>query len=290
MLQRKAEDDDTIVNDDEEIYDNLEVGNYGSNKNIDKNDSSRRSSSATVSEIDSQYDSSNSYSKQPLTTSSSSSSINESTRLLSPSVSPQHEKQKTILNKAKQIFVSIDKYMSPPLYAALLALFVGLYPPLKHLMYDRDSFFYASVTKAIESCGKASVPIVLVSLGAQLKSIRDTQKASVSPSTTNRSKKPISVSIFIRMFLTPLCVLPIVFAFATWGQRWSELANDPMFLVSMIVVGCTPTAINLSQITQVSGIFEKEMLNMLFWSYGVICIPVCTFVVFLALLLVGSMN
>lgn len=176
--------------------------------------------------------------------------------------------------------------MSPPLYAALLALVVGLFPPLKHLMYDRDSFFYASITKAIESCGKASVPIVLICLGAQLKSIRDTQQNNTTP----RSNTPISISIFIRMFLTPLCVLPIVFAFTVFGSRWSELATDPMFIVSMIVVGCTPTAINLSQITQVSGAFEEEMLNVLFWSYGVICIPVCTFVVFLALIMVGHMN
>lgn len=176
--------------------------------------------------------------------------------------------------------------MSPPLHAALLALFVGLFPPLKHLMYDEDSFFYASITKAIESCGKASVPIVLVCLGAQLKSIRETQQTN----TTQRSKKAITLSIFIRMFLAPLCVIPIVFLFAKFGQNWSELASDPMFLVSMIVVGCTPTAINLSQITQVSGVFEEEMLNVLFWSYGVICIPVCTLVVFLALILVGYMN
>jgi predicted permease len=281
LLQRKAEDNDTIVNDGEDHESSI-MADYGSNKNID-NDDSRRSSSATISEIDSEYSSSNN-NKQVLP--------NETTRLLLSSSSlPQYqlqEKEKTILEHFKQIFVSIDKYMSPPLYAAFLALFVGLYPPLKHLMYDKDSFFHASITKAIESCGKASVPINLVSLGAQLKSIRDTQQTSTN--ATNKSKKPISVSIMVRMFLTPLCVLPIVFAFATFGQRWSELANDPMFIVSMIVVGCTPTAINLSQITQVSGIFEEEILNVLFWSYGVICIPVCTFVVFLALLMVGSMN
>lgn len=184
-----------------------------------------------------------------------------------------------------QCFKSIDKYMSPPLYAALLALFVGLCPPIKRLMYNPDSFFYASLTKAIESCGKASVPIVLVCLGAQLKSIRETQHES-SP----KYRQPVSLSIFIRMVLTPLCVLPLVYAFAKYGSKWSELANDPMFIVSMIVVGCTPTAINLAQITQVSGVFEEEMLNVLFWSYGVICIPVCTFVVFLALYMVNSMH
>lgn len=199
---------------------------------------------------------------------------------------PQQEEKSTGFSRFKNLFVKLNDYMSPPLYSALLALVVGLCPPLKHLMYDTDSFLYASITKAIESCGKASVPIVLVCLGAQLKCIRDTQQTNTTP----KSSKPISLSIFIRMFLTPLCILPIMFAFAAFGSRWSDLASDPMFIVSMVVVGCTPTAINLSQITQVSGVFEEEMLNVLFWSYGVICIPVCTFVVFLALIMVGHMN
>lgn len=173
--------------------------------------------------------------------------------------------------------------MSPPLYAALLALFVGLVPPIKHALYDPDSFLYASFTRGIEACGKASVPIVLVCLGAQLKSIRQTQQHQ----STTKYRRPVSVALFLRMMLMPICVIPLVYAFSRWGQAWSKLAGDPMFLVSMVVIGCTPTAINLAQITQVSGIFEEEMLNVLFWSYGVICIPVCTLVVFLALTMVN---
>lgn len=272
LLQQKIEDDDTIVIDyTPSTYENS-IGEYGSNAN---NEASRRSSSATVSEVDYNMDEDPFKCAVPAL-------IDETTGLLT-SARPE---EKSISSRFLNILVIIDKVMSPPLYAALLALVVGLSPPIKHVLYDRDSFFYASLTKAIESCGKASVPIVLVCLGAQLKSIRDTQQTNTTP----KSSKPISVSIFVRMFLTPLCVLPIVFAFAVFGSRWSALATDPMFIVSMIVVGCTPTAINLSQITQVSGVFEEEMLNVLFWSYGVICIPVCTFVVFLALIMVGHMN
>ncbi|GAA5803059.1 hypothetical protein HPULCUR_008534 [Helicostylum pulchrum] len=273
LLQKRTEDDeDTIVIDD--YSPSFSVSDYGSNRN--NNDTSRRSSSATVSEVD--------YNTNEDSFKRSVSDLQDTTALLTSI--PQDDKEKKKYGRFINILVTINTYMSPPLHAALLALFVGLFPPLKHLMYDEDSFFYASITKAIESCGKASVPIVLVCLGAQLKSIRETQQTN----TTQRSKKAITLSIFIRMFLAPLCVIPIVFLFAKFGQNWSELASDPMFLVSMIVVGCTPTAINLSQITQVSGVFEEEMLNVLFWSYGVICIPVCTLVVFLALILVGYMN
>jgi predicted permease len=262
LLQRSAEDDDTIVDNNSSDYGSV-------------NDNSRRSSSATVSDQRKDLEINR-------TDSSMHKKSDETTNLLDQK---QESKERTFTCRSIKFLKSIDKYMSPPLYAALLALFVGLCPPIKRLMYNPESFFYASLTKAIESCGKASVPIVLVCLGAQLKSIRETQHAS-SP----KHRQPVSLSIFIRMVLTPLCVLPLVYAFAKYGSKWSELANDPMFIVSMIVVGCTPTAINLAQITQVSGIFEEEMLNVLFWSYGVICIPVCTFVVFLALYMVSSMN
>lgn len=270
LLQKKAEDDDeedTIT----AVY-SSSSSDYGSMNN---NDTSRRSSAVTVSQANLEYEES-SLKKQKQ---KALSTMSESSQLLKED-KPENNKKSWVIS----FFVSVDKFMSPPLYAALLALFVGLIPPLKHLMYDPESFLYASITKAIESCGKASVPIVLVCLGAQLKSIRETQQSNTIP------HKPVALSIFIRMFLTPFCIIPIVFAFAYFGKQWSELASDPMFIVSMVVVGCTPTAINLSQITQVNAIFEEEMLNVLFWSYGVICIPVCTLVVSLALIMVGQLN
>ncbi|KAI8364248.1 dynein light chain 1, cytoplasmic [Blakeslea trispora] len=171
----------------------------------------------------------------------------------------------------------IHGFMSPPLYAAFLALAVGL-SPLKPLLYDKQSFLYPSFTKAIELCGKAAVPLILTCLGAQLVDIsQSTQPASP------QMKKPVALAIAIRMVLMPFLVVPVVVLFVMFGSSWSTMATDPVFITMMIVLGCTPTAINLVQITQVNNIFEEEMLRMLFWSYGVVCVPVCTFVVFVAL-------
>ncbi|KAF7731418.1 hypothetical protein EC973_000226 [Apophysomyces ossiformis] len=175
------------------------------------------------------------------------------------------------------------KFMSPPLYAAMLALTVGL-SPLKQALYDHNSFLYPSFTKAIEVCGKAAVPLILTCLGAQLTCIAETQHTA-SPST----KKPVAVAIGCRMFLAPLFVIPTVVLFVMYGSRWSTLATDPVFNVMMIVLGSSPTAINLVQITQVNNIFEDEMLRMLFWSYGVVCVPICTLTVFIALSIVDKL-
>ncbi|KAI8640371.1 dynein light chain 1, cytoplasmic [Parasitella parasitica] len=183
----------------------------------------------------------------------------------------------------KRVAKRVNGFMSPPLYAAFFALVVGL-SPLKPILYDKQSFLYPSLTKAIEGCGKAAVPLILTCLGAQLVSIQESQHP-VSP----QMKKPVATAIAIRMLLMPFLVVPIVVLFVLYGARFSTLASDPVFITMMIVLGCTPTAINLVQITQVNNIFEEEMLRMLFWSYGVVCVPICTLVVFLALNVVDRM-
>ncbi|CEP16063.1 hypothetical protein [Parasitella parasitica] len=183
----------------------------------------------------------------------------------------------------RRVAKRVNGFMSPPLYAAFFALVVGL-SPLKPLLYNKQSFLYPSLTKAVEGCGKAAVPLILTCLGAQLVSIQESQHPA-SP----QMKKPVATAIAIRMVLMPFLVVPIVVLFVLYGSRFSTLASDPVFITMMIVLGCTPTAINLVQITQVNNIFEEEMLRMLFWSYGVVCVPICTLVVFLALNVVDRM-
>lgn len=180
---------------------------------------------------------------------------------------------RTLIKRAALRFHS---FMTPPLYAATLALIVGL-SPLKQVLYNKQSFLYPSFTKAIETCGKAAVPIILSCLGAQLASISESQHA------TPAMRKPVTAAVVIRMVMTPFLVTPLVVLFVKYGAPYSILATDPVFIVMMIVLGCTPTAINLVQISQVNGIFEEEMLRMLFWSYGIVCVPVVTMTVFLAL-------
>ncbi|GAA5812850.1 hypothetical protein MFLAVUS_006309 [Mucor flavus] len=212
-------------------------------------------------------------------------SVDESSSLL-PQTNKQRNKQidPTVNDSIIMIIAKkVNGFMSPPLYAAFLALAVGL-TPLKPLFFDKQSFLYPSFTKAIEGCGKAAVPLILTCLGAQLYSISDSQHPA-SP----EMKKPVATAIAIRMCLMPFLVVPIVVLFVLYGGQFSTLASDPVFVTMMIVLGCTPTAINLVQITQVNNIFEEEMLRMLFWSYGVVCVPVCTFVVFLALNVVDRM-
>ncbi|RCH78331.1 hypothetical protein CU098_002341, partial [Rhizopus stolonifer] len=277
LLQKHEDDDDnsTVRGPDEE--EQVQPTSYQS---FDR----RFSSSASSSSSGDYLQTSNSMSSRQLSAVTISVDADENTNLL-----PQNKKQNKNTTEQQQqqkqqqsgllrsVAKRINGFMSPPLYAAFLALTVGL-SPLKPILYNKQSFLYPSFTKAIEGCGKAAVPLILTCLGAQLVGISQ----SAQPASS-QMKKPVATAIAVRMILMPFLVVPAVVLFVMFGSSWSSLASDPVFITMMIVLGCTPTAINLVQITQVNNIFEEEMLRMLFWSYGVVCIPVCTFVVFLAL-------
>lgn len=282
LLQKKEDDDVSTIGDaDEEIIPTISTyQSFEDNNNNATTSSSSINSEEYLTTGKSKHDGMPSRQLSSVTI-----SVDESSSLL-PQTNKHHNKQtEPTANDSILIIIAkkINGFMSPPLYAAFLALAVGL-SPLKTLFFDKQSFLYPSFTKAIEGCGKAAVPLILTCLGAQLVSISESQHA-----TSPAMKKPVATAIAIRMLLMPFLVVPIVVLFVLYGGQFSTLASDPVFVTMMIVLGCTPTAINLVQITQVNNIFEEEMLRMLFWSYGVVCVPVCTLVVFLALNVVDRM-
>ncbi|RUS16244.1 auxin efflux carrier [Endogone sp. FLAS-F59071] len=176
----------------------------------------------------------------------------------------------------------IHAQTTPPLYAAFVALVFGLIPPLKHLLFDPSSFLYPSLTASIAACGSAAVPLVLVCLGAQL----DDFSVSVWHQHTSA---PVAFAVVARMLLTPFYVIPLVITFAAVAQGVSAVASDPVLVLVLIMLGCGPTAINLVQICQVNGMFEEEIAHVLFWSYGVVAVPLISIVIMIALVVVQAM-
>ncbi|KAI9493857.1 auxin efflux carrier [Zychaea mexicana] len=276
LLRKEEADEEEIVESDSDTLDEeqrLVVPGYGATNNEQRQGMpDRQSSSLTLT-------------AQPDDTMKKPQE--ETSNLLSTFPTLPTDQNNTINQPRDHVLMRVVKrihrFMSPPLYAAFLGLLVGL-TPLKHLMFDQDSFLYPCFTKAIQVCGRAAVPLILTCLGAQLTMISQSQQPA-DPAI----KAPVFTAIFVRMILMPFVAIPIAIAFVVYGAQWSLLATDPVFITMMIVLGCTPTAINLVQITQVNGLFEEEMLRMLFWSYGVVCVPVCTFLVFVALSIVDKL-
>lgn len=82
---------------------------------------------------------------------------------------------------------------------------------------------------------------------------------------------PTVYILFSRLVLVPLLCLP---AILFWPKSWAPmLAEDPAFRLTLVLLVASPSAINLIQLSQVKGFYEKEMAAVLFWSYCVFGLP-----------------
>jgi predicted permease len=156
QLLRKRDDDDCIIADEEEITVPITSTYHSFDNNHNNASTSTSTSSAAASDSeDSDYLAPAKRDGMPSRQLSAVTItvVDESSSLLPQTHKLDNNKQlKTINNNPtpddnifKIILKRINGFMSPPLYAAFLALLVGL-TPLKPLMYDKQSFLYPSFT------------------------------------------------------------------------------------------------------------------------------------------------
>ncbi|KAK9765324.1 hypothetical protein K7432_006436 [Basidiobolus ranarum] len=154
--------------------------------------------------------------------------------------------------KIKSWFTSIAKVFNPPLCATFIGLFVGLIPFLKGLLFGPAPVL-RPVMRAIDTCGNASIPLILLCLGAQLYGL----------SGRAAFKKVIWTIVIQRMVLMPLVSIGVVLL----THKFFALGSDPVFVMVMMLLGSGPTAVNLMNICQAVGNCEDEMAQLLLYSY-----------------------
>ncbi|KAK3844417.1 MAG: membrane transport protein-domain-containing protein [Linnemannia gamsii] len=88
---------------------------------------------------------------------------------------------------------------------------------------------------------------------------------------TNNNNKSVPFILFCRMFLSPLLTLPAILLIP--NSISPALLGDPIFRLTMVMLSASPTAVNMMQICQINGFFEKKMARLLFWSYCVVGVP-----------------
>jgi len=148
-------------------------------------------------------------------------------------------------------------------------LVVSSIPILLELLHDPD-WVFRPIFRGISACGNAAVPLMLIGLGASLATTSPTT-ASLDLVATASPKRPLSsVSYIVAM---RNCVLPFfVITVVLVSRHWTSLGNDPTFLLTILILGTTPPAINLSLLSQATGKFEAETAQLLYMSY-VVAIP-----------------
>ncbi|KAK3834844.1 MAG: auxin efflux carrier [Linnemannia elongata] len=180
--------------------------------------------------------------------------------ILLPTATPR-----TWISRLVAILKKARGLLQPPLVTAIVALIVGLIRPLHHILMDPDSKVFIFLIRPLDTCGRAAVPMILLCLGAQVLSFDN------NPEEKSNPNNPVPFILFCRMFLSPLITLPAILLVP--NSLSPALLGDPIFRLTMVMLSASPTAVNMMQICQINGFFEKKMARLLFWSYCVVGVP-----------------
>lgn len=180
--------------------------------------------------------------------------------------------QKFLLNKYVDGFL---RFMNPPLYAMVISILVATIPALHEVFFTKGTFVSNTVTKAINQLGSVSIPLILIVLGSNLYPSQDI------PPPSKNYKKIIIGSLLSRMILPSIFLLPIIALCVKFFKI--SILDDPIFLLVAFILTTSPPAIQLSQITQLNGIYQKEMSGVLFWGYVIFSLPSTMMIVVLSL-------
>ncbi|EEQ40643.1 Membrane transport family protein [Clavispora lusitaniae] len=171
-------------------------------------------------------------------------------------------------SKPVQGFLS---FMNPPLYAMLISIVVASVPAFQKEFFYNDSFIQNTLTKSIDQLGSVSIPLILIVLGSNLYPSADI------PAPSRNYKKIVFASLVSRMILPSFVLLPLIAICVKYVNI--SILDDPIFLIVAFVLTVSPPAIQLSQITQLNGIYQKEMAGVLFWGYVILTLPTTIFIV-----------
>ncbi|KAI5962226.1 uncharacterized protein KGF55_003302 [Candida pseudojiufengensis] len=167
-------------------------------------------------------------------------------------------------------------FMNPPLHAMLLSVIVAS-TPLQKIFFKigkengDGSFVHNTLTEAITNLGSVSIPLILIVLGSNLYPSLDI------PAPSKHYNRILFGSLLSRMILPSLILLPIIAGCVKYINI--SILDDPIFLIVSFILTISPPAIQLSQISQLNGIYQKEMSGVLFWGYVVLTLPTTIFIV-----------
>ncbi|KAJ1798655.1 hypothetical protein LPJ59_002362 [Coemansia sp. RSA 2399] len=238
---------------------------------------------------------------------------------------------------------SAQTCITPPVYAIIAAFVVILIDPLHEELMNEASVLH-TLWSAIDMCGDACVPLVLISLGGQL-GMMSAQKSNeqAKPATrligaespTNSTRFPSSVHmdsvhvavsdessergippIMLRtdteaggstidlgeraetmeggggevlgdtrisleeqrkgaavvlvgrfVFVPTLAMILITTLRVVFPRLLPIMVNDPVYILTLLILSSTPPAINLITVAQATGKFESEAAQILFYGY-----------------------
>ncbi|KAK1926685.1 auxin efflux carrier [Papiliotrema laurentii] len=214
---------------------------------------------------------------------------------------PPHTRLQAFLanawEKAQPTLQAINQFMTVPMWAALISIFIAMIPPLQAFLGKLEPF-----EKAIKGAGQCSIPVTLVVLGAFFYTPPDPAQAISLPTNDQSSpksnnslggfferklkqlrqpgppaypgeNKAVFVAVISRMVIVPAILLPTIALLARFDPF--EVTKDPVFILAAVLLISSPPALTLAQITQAASgdAFERLISKTISWSYAVLTPP-----------------
>jgi predicted permease len=166
----------------------------------------------------------------------------------------------------RRFFIGTWEFMNPPLWAMLAAVIVASIPSLQRLFFEEGTFISNSVTRAVSQSGGVAVPLILVVLGANLARNTLPKEALDENSEESRIGTKLMIASLISRMLLPTIIMAPLLAFVAKYVPVS-IVDDPIFVIVCFLLTGAPSALQLAQICQINGVYERVMSKLLFQSY-----------------------
>ncbi|KAI0234099.1 hypothetical protein L0F63_000532 [Massospora cicadina] len=182
----------------------------------------------------------------------------------------------TFMSIVRKFARGVYNVFNPPLVAIFLAFFVSVIPSVKEILF-REAALFSPLSQAVRVCSGAAIPSVLIGLGSNISMlIQDSRRVSF---------RMVSLVILSRFAIVPAMAINLLLL----ARPYFALGDDPVFMLMMMILISTPTAITLLMVCQSVNKFEDEMAMILLYSY-ILAIPVMTGLVALFLYLIKSIT
>lgn len=160
----------------------------------------------------------------------------------------------------------IQHIFQPPTIASLLAIFVGMVPQIKSIVFGDDALL-GFATDSLEIMAKAMVPSAMLILGGML---------AEGPTDCKLGRRTTIGIIVARLLVLPLVGIGVVLL----ADKLNLLVqDDQMYRFVLLLQYTTPSAILLGAIASLRGYAVREASALIFWQHILAVISISVYII-----------
>ena len=161
--------------------------------------------------------------------------------------------RRRLRERARAAASSISEVLNRPVKASIFGIVVGC-TPLRNLLATEDAPL-RWVLDAMYLLGKGAIPSILFTLGAQL---------SNGPAGGAMPLRSMIGALVAKLLVVPALALALLVSAVRLGV---VPLGDGLLPLAMLIVGSSPTAMNISLIATLQGTGAKEVASIMFYEY-----------------------